>query len=141
MTNFRDSDDDDDDDMPPDSPAIPPDPTDYDRFLPPGFKPFGNDLGPPLVRAARENYFPYGFSIQGIANDPKFEDRIVPDGNLRKVFPEGNKVFNDFNNGEMKIEEDEDMLISATNLIGGRFQKNCSSFLEEMRTLIRITPK
>ena len=130
-TNFQDSDDDDDDDMPPDSPAIPPappDPTDYDRFLPPGFKPFGNDLGPPLVRPARENYFPYGSSIQGIANDPKFEDRIVLDGNLRKVFPEGNKVFNDFNNGEIKIKEDEEYADFSDKLDRGEVPEELQFF-------------
>ena len=71
--------------MSPGSPAVPPappDPTDDDSFLPPEFKPFRNDLGPPLVRPARENCFPYCFCIQGTANDPKFEDEIVLDGNL-----------------------------------------------------------
>ena len=130
-TIFRDSDDDDDDDMSPGSPAVPPappNPTDDDRFLPPGFKLFGNDPGPPLVRTARENDFPYGFRIQGAANDPKFEDEIVLDGNLRKVFPEANMVFNDFNDGGIKIEEDEEYADFSDKLDRGEIPEELQFF-------------
>ena len=99
MTNFLDSDDDDDDDMPPGSPAVPPAPPDLTE----GFQPFINDPGSPLVRPARENYFPYSFRIEGV-NDPKFEDEIVLDRNLKKVFPKANKVFND----GIEIRENEE---------------------------------
>ena len=110
VTNFRDSDDDDDDDFDgtlpdiPGSPAAPPAPPDPTAGE---FSPFGPppplENGDPLIRPARENYFPYSFRIEGV-NDPKFQDEIVLDGNLKKVFPDADKVFND----GIELTEDEE---------------------------------
>ena len=130
MTNFRDSDDDDDDDfggtLPdiPGSPAAPPAPPDPTAG---GFNLFGSppslENDDPLIRPARENYFPYSFCIEGV-NDPKFQDEIVLDGNLKKVFPDADKVFND----GIELKENEEYAEFSDKLDRGELPEELQSF-------------
>ena len=130
VTKFGDSDDEDDDDfggtLPdiPGSPAAPPatpDPTagGFNLFGPP--PPLEND--DPLIRPARENYFPYTFRIEGV-NDPKFQDEIVLDGNLKKVFPEVDKVFND----GIELKENEEYAEFSEKLDRGEIPEELQFF-------------
>ena len=146
VTNFRDSDDDDNDDfggtLPdiPGSSAAPPAPPDttvgvFNLFGPP--PPLEND--DPLIRPARENYFPYSFRIEGI-NDPKFQDEIVLDGNLKKVFPDAYKIFND----RIELKENEEYAEFSDKLDRGEIpeelqffsggSENISSLYEEINS-------
>ena len=130
VINFQDSDDDDDNDfggtLPdiPGSPAAspaPPDPTagGFNLFGPPS--PLEND--DLLIRPARENYFSCSFRIEGV-NDPKFQDEIVLDGNLKKVFPDADKVFND----EIELKENEEYAEFSDKLDRGEIPEELQCF-------------